>query len=339
MARKRTGISGPYKHGKRWRVVCQKDGAREVLSFERLEEAQAFVDEWNCAAQGESVSVALDRWITLLERDDPAESTLLARRGQIARLIPHLPPTMEAVTPRAAQAAYDALCAGYAVDTHQQSLKAARQMWRDLYGKASPNPWSEVAPVGRRTKGKTQLTIDESRAFLASALTIGKYQRGGVAAALCLCLALRSGEIVALRGRDIDDGGRLLWVQRGKTESARRCLEVPEVLRSPLLELARRAGFAGRLFPYDRRWVYYFVDQVCEAANVTRVCPHGLRGTHATIARSAGATGEIVASALGHSNPTVTREHYIAPGTEERLGTNLVMQGIVTRKPAARARN
>lgn len=179
MARKRTGISGPYKHGKRWRVVCQKDGAREVLSFERLEEAQAFVDEWNRAAQGESVSVALDRWIKILGRDDPAESTLLARRGQIARIIPHLPPTMEAVTARAAQAAYDALCAGFAVDTHQQSLKAARQMWRDLYGKASANPWSEVAPVGRRTKGKTQLADGQALGdlLLSSALAVAAHRQ------------------------------------------------------------------------------------------------------------------------------------------------------------------
>jgi integrase len=320
MARKRTGVSGPYKHGRRWRVVRQTDGTREVDSFQTEAEARAFIDEWRTCAQGETVSGALDRWIGMLERKEVASSTLLARRGQIQRLIPKIPPTMPEVTPLVAQAAYEELQRDYAADTHRMTLKAARQMWRDLNGRSAPNPWREVTPAGKPKKGKVQLTVDESRAFLASALQIAEYQKGGVAAALCLTMALRSSEIVSLKGRDIDDGGRLLWVQRGKTESARRCLEVPDVLQAHLVRLAKAAGPRGLLFTFDRRSVYYHVEQVCDAANVTKVCPHGLRGTHATIARSAGATAHIVAAALGHSSPAVTHAHYIAPGTEEMLG-------------------
>ena len=39
--------------------------------------------------------------------------------------------------------------------------------------------------------------------------------------------------------RDIDDGGRVLWVPSGKTKNARRRLKIPEHLRSLILAVAR----------------------------------------------------------------------------------------------------
>lgn len=330
MAR-RIGISGPYKHGRRWRVVCQKDGARTVRSFEIEEEAQAFVDEWRLLAEGESVMDASRRWLLMLQRDGRRSSTVQARRNQIDRLIPHLPHKAHLVTPRHAQKAYAALVAeGFSVDTHQNSLEAAKQMWAALYRGASP--WASVKPIGERKRGKEQLTLDESRRLLKAALEIGQSEPGGVAAALCLCLALRASEVTGLVSRDIDDGGRLLWVQRGKTKRSRRVLEVPSVLRPLLVHYADLAA-GDRLFPYSRNWPGYWTREVCRAANVRRVTAHGLRGTHATLALQAGATANLVASALGHSSPSVTRQHYLAPGVEDytgarQLGNDLVMVAI-----------
>ena len=316
MARKRTGVSGPYKHGKRWRVVSQKAGAREVFSFETEVEAQAFIDEWRSLAEGESVTAALDRWIDVLKAKDAPKSSLQARRDQIKRLLPHLPDKIETVTPTHAQRAYSAIVAeGYRPDTHRISLSAAREMWRALYGRTKPTPWDGVRPVGKRTKGKPQLTIDESRRLLAAALELAEYKPRAISAALCLCLAMRIGEVAGLKSRDVDDGGRILWVQKGKNTNARRLLEVPDVIRPHLVKLAARGG---RLFPVTRQALAYWVEEVRKAANVSKVSPHGLRGTHATIARSAGATSHVVAAALGHASPSTTREHYFAPGTEER---------------------
>ena len=45
---------------------------------------------------------------------------------------------------------------------------------------------------------------------------------------------MRAGEIVNIRRRDIDDGGRLLRIPDAKTENDRRTLEVANALR-PLL--------------------------------------------------------------------------------------------------------
>lgn len=339
MPRKRSGFSGPYKHGNRWRVVCQADGARTVTSYETEGEAQRVVDAGRAAVEGETVSDALDRWLKIVESRGRRPLTISTLRNAVTRIAKFLPAKVHDVTPAAAGKAYAALVAsGCAVDTHRNSLNVARSMWSQL--KLGPNPWASIVGVGRRVKGKDQLTIDESRRFLAACLERG--QPGDIAAALCLALALRAGEVVALRARDIDDGGRVLWVQRGKTEAARRLIEVPEVLRGPLSDLAARR--TGRLFPYSRGWVGYHVGTARAAASVSRVSPHGLRGTHSTVASSAGATAHVVAQQLGHGSAAVTRDHYIAPGAEQsgtaaRLGTILVTTGTKPRIAIPRPRN
>ena len=67
-----------------------------------------------------------------------------------------------------------------------------------------------------------------------------------------------------------------------------------------------------------RTWLREAVKRVCKEAKVPRVCPQGLRGTHATLAREAGATGHLVAKQLGHGSERVTEEHYIEAGATER---------------------
>jgi len=55
------------------------------------------------------------------------------------------------------------------------------------------------------------------------------------------------------------------------------------------------------------------------------VPPHGLRGTHTTLARSAGVTAHVVAAQLGHSSTATTEAHYIAPGTSQRAAQRAVL--------------
>jgi integrase len=56
------------------------------------------------------------------------------------------------------------------------------------------------------------------------------------------------------------------------------------------------------------------------------VCPHGLRGTHATLAEDAGAVGFLVAQQMGHENHRITEQHYIASGTSERVRSRKTIQ-------------
>ena len=117
--------------------------------------------------------------------------------------------------------------------------------------------------------------------------------------------------------RDLDDGGRVLWIPDGKTENARRRLEVPDVLRVLLLGLtagrpAERLIFGGdRSRPYFHIWLWKQVKKYCRRAELPRVCPHSLRGLHSSLAVSAGCTSGSVASALGHGSFAVTAKHYV----------------------------
>jgi integrase len=57
---------------------------------------------------------------------------------------------------------------------------------------------------------------------------------------------------------------------------------------------------------------YYVVQlaRLCRLAGVPVVCPHSLRGMHATLALEGGATGDAVAKALGHGSFEMTKTHY-----------------------------
>jgi integrase len=335
MARGRTiYVSNPKPHGKRWRVTVTErieggdggDPTRDVRrrSFPTATAANAYRTKLLAEQGKEPVDVALDRYIKIVEARGGAKLTPKTIRYSISRLLALLPGTVDEVQPSRAERAYLELVPTCAVDTHQNSLRDTRAMWAALKLGAA---WDEVVPVGRRKKGKPKLTIDESRRFLSACMADGR--PGALAAALCLTLAIRAGEVVALTGRDVDDNGRVLWIHAlgdsdGKTENASRGIEVPEVIRPALLARAAAVG-RGRLFPWSRGWVGWQVIAMCDAAGVPRVCPHGLRGTHATIAASAGVTAHVVAATLGHApDAGVTRDHYIAPGVEQSAAARLV---------------
>jgi len=106
----------------------------------------------------------------------------------------------------------------------------------------------------------------------------------------------------------------------GKTANRAREVDIPEILRGPLAQLVEGKKPTDRLFPgRDRHWVRRVVKKICKLAKVPVITAHGLRGTSATLARSSGLTSEAVAHHLGHGSYSVTKRHYLAPGTEERV--------------------
>jgi integrase len=82
---------------------------------------------------------------------------------------------------------------------------------------------------------------------------------------------------------------------------------------------------------HHRDWVRKNVARICQLAGVPRVTAHGMRGAHSTFAIRMGATPELVAAALGHADPSTTRESYIEPGAveaeEQRLALRLLRGG------------
>lgn len=178
---------------------------------------------------------------------------------------------------------------------------------------------------GVHNRGKPQLRIDEARKLRD---VLMEQDSQAATAVLCLLLlGLRSGEVLQRVVRDLDDDGWLLHIKRGKTARSNRKVKLIPELRGRLLELAEGREPGDPLFPARKRsgerlkgggfhhndWLRCQVHRFCDLAGVPLRCPHGLRGTHASLAESAGATAEVVAAALGHTSPKVTHDHYTMP--------------------------
>jgi integrase len=192
-----------------------------------------------------------------------------------------------------------------------------------------------------RNRGKPQLRIDEARKLVKLCLKLADENHAGAIGTLtALMLGLRASEVTDRVVRDLDDGGRLLWVPYGKTQRSKRTLEVPAMLRPYLLRLAegRRpdeqllgAGHtwhASKAKKRDRRWLFDQVQIICTKAGVPPVCTHSLRGLHATLATEAGATPQLVANALGHTSPQVAQLHYTDKAATHRANTRKVVDRL-----------
>lgn len=205
------------------------------------------------------------------------------------------------------------------VATHQWVLLIAKcwGRWLVKSGGAAVNPFASVEPIGRANAGKVQLTRDEAQRL--SQLAVERAQAGDTASIgvlLMLHLGLRQGEVGARVARDVDTDGQVLIIPFGKTATSRRRLKVPAWLRPYVLSLSAGKGPQELLFSADgtaqrpKQYWWRKVRELCAAAKVPSVCPHSLRGLHATLAIEEGASGEAVARALGHTSFEMTAKHY-----------------------------
>jgi integrase len=187
------------------------------------------------------------------------------------------------------------------------------------------NPFTGIEITGKKKRGKAQLRLDEARAFLERALVVANGERiskrrgsqqevGVLGAAIALLLGLRNGEVTACQVRDLDDGGRVLWITASKTEAGIRRVEVPDVLRPTLLKLAEGRNGTEQLFSgLTGNGMRYWTKELCKDLALPLITPHGLRGTHATASMRPHANPHEVAAALGHASFAVTKRHYAQP--------------------------
>lgn len=100
------------------------------------------------------------------------------------------------------------------------------------------------------------------------------------------------------------------------TLTSRRRMEVPEWLRPFVISLAVGMAPTQLLFsadgqkPRPHQFCGPKFTKLCRAAGVPDVCPHSLRGLHATLAIEEGASGDAVARASGHTSFEMTAKHY-----------------------------
>jgi integrase len=316
-----TRALGPYpeRGGKRWRVVVvDASGARVSQYFESEGEAKSFIGSFRVAA-AEAESLTVEDALKLYRESRIARGlSEFTTKYEFFRLRGFLPigVALPNFTPTLAQKTYDTYTQCHAVDTHRQALSDAKQFFAYAVKQklTTSNPFAGVEGVGTRNRGKTQLRIDEARRWTEEALRRAGLGEPGAIAALCaLWLGMRRTEIQRITARDVDDGGRVLWVEGTKTRAARRRVRVPARLAEPLAKLAGTHEPTSRIFPGSEKWVIRWVRKICVSANVPIITTHSLRGLHASLAEDAGVSAEAVAKALGHTSPSMTHAHYTQP--------------------------
>jgi integrase len=244
-------IYGPYQHGDQWRlhVVTGSGGERKTTydCYPTRELAEAALAGARSQAQGATVKDAVDALLAQMRTNGLAESTIETneyRLWHFFQLPQHANRPLRWLTGRGDEL-YAAAQVKRSAETHQAELTLAKQLG-DLCVKKRwlrSNPFALVETVGRKTHGSTKarLRVDESRKLRAYCLERGDDQHAVITLAYLL-LGSRASELVKRDVRDLDDDGRLLWINRTKTIAGVRRLMIPEELRVLLLELTKDRG-------------------------------------------------------------------------------------------------
>jgi len=312
---RREYVNGPYRHRNKWRIIFTgKDGRKAAQSFTDKDEAEAIAAEMRKQISDDPITVldGLAMYKAYLTDRGNKPATVKTTLHRLRDLLTDELEPLSAITQGRAESLYGSLASRRAVDTHRNTLNQCKTFFRWLVkrGIVRRSPFEGVEGVGRRKRGKKQLTIDEFRALAAHCF--GSPSSETIAVISAAILGLRASELCGLLVRDLDDGGRVVIVSSSKTEAGIRRVGVPEVLRPHLLALCDGKDGPAAVFDGDRHWLLRNTKLACKAAGVPVVTPHGLRGTHSSLATEAGATSQAVAGTLGHAGTAVTERHYIS---------------------------
>lgn len=340
-------ILGPYRNRNKWRLVIFDGKERKSVCAASRDEALALkaqLTSESVSSKTQTIGIVLKQYHTYLRNvrgvlDTTADHVC----EQLARWLP-LSMLTSSLTPQRAERMYVDLTQRVsektgkplAVSTQQFTLTLAKGWgkWAQKERLLSVNPFADIAPLGKRRAGKAQLRIDEAKQFSQTAEALANAgDSAALGALLMLHLGLRQGEVGARVARDVDANGTILWVPAGKTKNAARRLKVPENLRAPLLALVQSKAPNALLFtdgdkPPRIQYFWRKVRQLCARAKVPIVCPHSLRGLHATLALEAGATSSMVAHALGHGSFEITARHYASADSVDSARTARVAEAL-----------
>jgi integrase len=267
MAQRRKGerVLGPYPHAGRWRLIVVGPGGeksrRDYASKKEADRVKIWVGRELEAAEERTIDEARDGYMTHQRSDkqnkpgsvDDTEYRLgmffveVDGEGRVGRELGG--DVLSSITRELGEELYAGLRRRkakdgkpLAVDTHRNILAEARSFLKWCTGKKwiERNPLDGIEGVGRRRHGKEQLRIDEARRWQAKAIQFANQgEPGAIAAMMALLMGMRCTEVVSRTVRDLDDEGRLLWIPDSKTRAGRRKLQVPELLQSYLMALAK----------------------------------------------------------------------------------------------------
>lgn len=356
--RERPRVLGPYAEGgDKHRLIVVVDGVRRA---ELCDSKAAALKRKKSLEQNleppkkRTVACLIEEYVRYMGRERGAKAESCAHfSSRMRRFFPNLDARIETLTPHRAEDIYRqhterrSKITGKPISasTHRTDLVRARALfgWALRKRYIPTNVFADVRPVGKPHKGKPQLRFDEADRFLTAALKLVETGDAlALAAVLCLLCGARTSEILKREVRDVDRGGAIIWVDRGKTESSRRQLEVPAPVQAQLWKLCEGRAATTWLFhskktgqPFRRASLWASVGRICAQAGVPRVCTHSLRGLWATAAFSTGGLASQVAAALGHTSFGMTQRHYIDPAALQRAASSRIASNLESAQSSA----
>lgn len=346
-------VVGPYQEKNKWRIVVVEQGQRKSFFCASREEALKlkadFAKQVDLPPSRKLTDVIADWEQDKVRCGACKPKSVKHQTGRLRLMLrPFLDDEISTLTPRRAAALYEQHTGRHSrttgrvisVATHRFDLWTTKFFfkWAVERGYLGASPFEAVRPVGKVRAGKPQLRIEEARRFTETALLYFEERNKPLAlgALLALTMGLRTSEVMDRVVRDLDDGARYLWIDEGKTESARRHLEIPSVLSPFLLRLAQGKRPDELLFgvspvsgrPRPRQAMHRTVRTICEKADVPRVCTHSLRGLWATLAVKSGAVSHAVAESLGHHSFAITQKYYAQPAAVANAATARVLDRL-----------
>lgn len=267
-------VLGPYADSseRRWLVhLVGGQGGRRVLRFAEEAEAKKFVARTrrkleNQARELITVEIALHEYEGHLKAKGNRPSSLESTMYRLMRMLP-AGASVPGVDVETARRWYHAFVTGkgkhgrpLSVAYHQGALMESRTFfaWCIERGWMKANPFGPVKPVGRKNRGKPQLTADEARRWARVAFELAATEPGAAAALTALLLGLRASEVIDRVVRDLDEDGTVLVVPQGKTANARRRVTIPARLQPILQALIKGKAPSDRIFRFTRDAVRYW---------------------------------------------------------------------------------
>jgi integrase len=343
-------VLGPYRNGDKWRLVIFEDSGRKSVLTHSLEEAEKTKARLLQLFEDRSlvtIGDAIEQWLAHKEQAGIKPVSVRLMRKRLRPFLP-LDTTLGALTPQHAAKLYldetkrEGRAGIIRPATHHKTLVFTKELfsWAVEQGFIRENPFVKVKPIGRASAGKLQLREDEARRLNSVLIEASEHDNAALALLVQLVMALRSGEVLGLRARDLDADSTVLVVEGTKTRNARRRLEIKS---APLRDLLSRHCAKltpsdlifgnGRSLPYHTNRLHKALQRYCVKAGVPVVCPHSLRGLHSSLAVTRGASSKLVAEALGHGTDAVTRKHYISPEAMDSARTTRIAEALAP-KPA-----
>jgi integrase len=275
----------------------------------------------NPAAEDLTVEQLAERWI---DARSPGwkPSTLASYTAALKHVLPELGSARAARVGSldAQRVVTRTLKRGVAVANRVRRVMHAMFAQAKRWGVITVNPVAGLEPIRRPAEDRGWWTPEQAEAFLTAAAS-SPYRDLFHAA---ITTGLRSGELLALRWRDAEDGvftvrrsysqhaqGR---VQEPKTRRAARRVPVPASLWERLE--ARRRGADELVFASRRGTMLNPVNvrralvRLAGVAGVPVIRFHDLRRTYASLLAARGYHPSVIQKLLGHSNPDLALRVY-----------------------------